>query len=153
MADDDPNQLKGSSCTATLDRAARTLTFDHRGWFRSKPQKASPVVVRLDEITAVEYDFGTLTGWFRISRRGHEPWKGGVASDPHGLNCPVDPTDFAKRVQAEVGLGEQTPGPGAAEPEPPAAVGSAPEDQAQEKPGAVTKAVDGVLTFLSKWPG
>jgi hypothetical protein len=31
MADDDPNRLKGISCTATLDYAAQTLTFEHRG--------------------------------------------------------------------------------------------------------------------------
>jgi hypothetical protein len=46
IADDDPNRLKGSSCTATLDYATRTLTFEHRG---------------------------------------HEPWKGGVASDPTSI--------------------------------------------------------------------
>jgi hypothetical protein len=153
MADDDPNQLKGSSCTATLDLAARTLTFDHRGWFRSKPQKASPVVVPLDEITGVEYDFGVITGWFRISRRGHEPWTGGVASDPHGLNSPVDPTDFAKRVQAAVGLDSRTLVSEAPEPEPAPEPTEDAKDHEPEKPGAVTKAVDGVLTFLSKWPG
>jgi hypothetical protein len=58
MADDDPNRLKGSSCTASLDYGARTLTFEHRGMFRPKPQKASPVIVPFDEITSVEYDWG-----------------------------------------------------------------------------------------------
>jgi hypothetical protein len=53
----DPNRLKASSCIATLDYAARTLTFVHRGMFRSKPQKASPVIVPFDEITSVDYDW------------------------------------------------------------------------------------------------
>ncbi len=83
MADDDPNRLKGISCTATLDYAAQTLTFEHRGMFRSKAQKASPVIVPFDEIASVEHE----GKWLRITRRGHEPWEGGVASDPHGLNC------------------------------------------------------------------
>jgi hypothetical protein len=98
---------------ASLDHVARTLTFEHRGMFRSKPQKASPVIVPLREIVSVEYDFGTITGWFRISRRGYEPWSGGVASDPHGLNCAVDPAAFAQWDQAAVGI--EPPAPDSAE--------------------------------------
>jgi hypothetical protein len=148
MADDDPDRLAGSSCTATLDHVARTLTFEHRGMFRSKPQKASPVIVPLREIVSVEYDFGTITGWFRISRRGYEPWSGGVASDPHGLNCAVDPAAFAQRVQAAVGI--EPPAPDSAE-QPSgnsntddAVDQGAPETEDTPKPsGKVTKAVDG----------
>jgi hypothetical protein len=76
-----PIASKGLSCTATLDYATRTLTFEHRGWFLSKAQKASPVIVPFDEIASVEYE----RKWFRITRRGHEPWKGGVASDPTSI--------------------------------------------------------------------
>jgi hypothetical protein len=153
MADNDPDCLKGSSCTATLDWAARTLTFEHRGWFRSKPQKASPVIVPFNEIAGVESEWGTITGWFRISRHGHEPWKGGVASDPHGLNCAVDPTEFAMRVQQAVGIDPSEPV--AAEPvEAPVQSAPADDDAANVEPkpdGKVVKAVDGVLDFFSKW--
>jgi hypothetical protein len=154
MADDDPDRLKGSSCTATIDWTARTLTFEHRGWFRSKPQKASPVVVPFDEIVAVESDFGTITGWFRILRRGYEPWKGGVASDPHGLNCAVDPTTFAQRVQAAAGVEQPLPDSVAeadTESTPEEATPAA-DSEAEPKPdGKVVKSVDGVLDFFSKW--
>jgi hypothetical protein len=154
MADDDPDRLAGSSCTATIDWAARTLTFEHRGWFRSKPQKASPVIVPFDEIVAVESDFGTITGWFRISRRDHEPWKGGVASDPHGLNCAVDPTAFAQRVQAAAGIEPPVPDPvedvdtdaGLDERAPGGETETAPKPDSK-----AVKAVDGVLDFFSKW--
>jgi hypothetical protein len=152
MADDDPDRLKGSSCTATIDWAARTLTFEHRGWFLSKPQKASPVIVPFDEIVAVESDY-KFTGWFRISRRDHEPWKGGVASDPHGLNCAVDPTAFAHRVQAAAGIEQPaTASAGEAEvsEEPTVDVDT---DAAPKPDGKVVKAVDGVLDFFSKWNG
>jgi hypothetical protein len=124
--------------------------------FRSKPQKASPVIVPFDEITSVEWDFGKITGWFRIARRGHEPWKGGVASDPHGLNCAVDPTAFAQRVQQVVGI--HRPTTDSAEPPTGDAGTTAEPDakrdadgQAEPKPdGKVTKAVDGVLDFFSR---
>jgi hypothetical protein len=33
---------------------ARTLTFEHRGLFRFKPQKASPVIVQLSEIVGID---------------------------------------------------------------------------------------------------
>jgi hypothetical protein len=36
--------------------------------FRSKPQKASPVIVPLSEIVSVDYDFGMITGWFHVCR-------------------------------------------------------------------------------------
>ena len=156
MADEDPDRLAGSSCTATLDHVARTLTFEHRGMFRSKPQKASPVIVPLSEIVSVDYDFGLITGWFRISRRGHEPWSGGVASDPHGLNCAVDPTAFAQRVQAAVGI--EPPPPDSAE-TPAGDTGvvadqSGPDTEVAPNPsGKVTKAVDGVLDFFSRFNG
>jgi hypothetical protein len=152
MADEDPDRLKGISCTATLDGAARTLTFEHRGMFRSKEQKASPVIVPFDEIASVDYE----RKWFRITRRGHEPWKGGVASDPRGLNCSVDPTAFGERVKQVVGVqqpiadsGEQpTTDPATTEPG-----GELDADgQTAPKPdGKVTKAVDGVLDFFSRF--
>ncbi len=152
MADDGPDRLKGSSCTATIDWSARTLTFEHRGWFLSKAQKASPIVVPFDEIVGVEYDCRTTGGWFRISRRGHEPWEKSVASDLHGLNAPVDPTAFAQRVPAAAGIDESAPASGAD-------TGSALDDQApdakvaepKQEDGKVVKAVDGALDFFSKW--
>ena len=155
MADDDPDRLKGSSCTATIDWAARTLTFEHRGWFLSKPQKASPVIVPFDEIVAVDSDF-KFTGWFRISRRDHEPWLDGVASDPHGMNCAVDPTAFAHRVKAAAGI-EQPVFDSVSE----ADTNAAPElpipdgdtKVAPKQDGKVVKAVDGVLDFFSNWNG
>jgi len=49
MADDDPNRLKGSSCIATLDYAARTLTFVHRGLFRS-PKPDGKVTKAVDGV-------------------------------------------------------------------------------------------------------
>jgi hypothetical protein len=110
MADDDPDRLSGSSCTATIDWAARTLTFDHRGWFR-------------------------------ISRRDHEPWTGGVASDPHGMNCAVDPTEFANRVRTAAGIASAAP-----DPEP-----AVEQEVPKQEDGEVVKAVDGALDFLSKW--
>jgi hypothetical protein len=95
-----------------------------------------------------------MTGWFRISRRGHEPWKGGVASDPHGLNCAVDPTAFAQRVQAAAGIEQPATdsvveaGAAAEEPTPDGDTNAAPKED-----GKVVKAVDGVLDFFSKWNG
>jgi len=155
MADDDPDRLVGSSCTATLDAAARTLTFEHRGWFLSKPQKASPVIVPFDEIVAVESDY-KFTGWFRITRRDHEPWKDGVASDPHGMNCAVDPTAFAHRVKAAAGIEQPafhsvSEADTSAVPELPTPDGDA--KVAPKQDGKVVKAVDGVLDFFSKWNG
>lgn len=150
MADDDPNGLKGISCTATLDYVAQTLTFEHRGMFRSKAQKASPVIVPFDEIASVEYE----RKWFRITRRGDEPWKGGVASDPHGLNCSVDPTAFAERVRAAAGVVQPTTDSA----EPPTGDKAEPDaeqdayGQAEPKPdGKAVKAVDGVLDFFSRF--
>jgi hypothetical protein len=150
--DDDPNRLKGISCTATLDYAARTLTFDHRGMFRSKAQKASPVIVPFDEIASVEHE----GKWLRITRRGHEPWKGGVSSDPHGMNCYVDTTEFAQRVQQAVGIqptldsAERVTGDADAAAEPSAERDA--DGQVEPKPdGKVVKAVDGVLDFFSKF--
>jgi hypothetical protein len=111
MADDDPNVLKGPSCAATLDGAARTLTFEHRG----------------------------------------------ATSDPHGLNCSIDPMAFAQRVQSAVGI--ESPAPDSAEPPAGEADATAEPDtkhdaegQAESKPdGKVTKAVDGVLDFFSRF--
>jgi hypothetical protein len=107
------------------------------------------VIVPFDEIASVEYE----RKWFRITRRGHEPWKGGVASDPHGLNCAVDPTPFAQRVQQVVGIhqpttdsAEQPTGHAGTTAEPDAEHDA--DGQAEPKPdGKVTKAVDGVLDF------
>lgn len=152
MADDDPDRLKGSSCTATIDWSARTLTFEHRGWVLSKAQKASPIIVPFDEIVGVEYDRRNTGGWFRISRRGHEPWEKSVASDPHGLNAPVDPTRFALRVRAAAGIEESAPesdadGGSALDERAP----DAKEAETKQEDGKVVKAVDGVLDFFSKW--
>lgn len=86
----------------------------------------------------------TITGWFRISRHGHEPWSGGVAIDPHGLNCAVDPSDFAQRVRAAVGVT-----PAAAPQTDPVTEEPAPADAKED--GAAIKAVNEVLNFLSTW--
>jgi hypothetical protein len=110
-------------------------------------RKASPVIVPLSEIVSVDYDFGMITGSFRISRRGHAPWSGGVASDP---------TAFAQRVQAAVGI--DPPAPDSAEQ---SAVDTdtdavcdqgAPDTEGAQKPsGKVTKAVDGFLDLFSRF--
>ena len=127
---------------ATIDWSARTLTFEHRGWFLSKAQKVSPIVVPFDEIVGVEYDCRTTGGWFRISRRGHEPWEKSVASDPHGLNAPVDPTAFAQRVLAAAGIDESALDEQASD---------AKDAEPKQEDGKVVKAVDGALDFFSKW--
>lgn len=92
----------------------------------------------------------------RISRRGHDPWKGGVASDPRGLNCAVDPTAFAQRVQAAVGI--KPPAPDSAEQQAgdsatdAALEQSDPDTGVEPKPdGKVTKAVDGFLDLLGRF--
>jgi hypothetical protein len=103
MAEADPNVLDGASCTATLDEAAQTLTFEHRGWGASHEQKArSPLVVPLGAIGAVEYERKRINSWFRVVPRGHDAWDEGAHSNPHGLTCGVDPTAFAERVKAAV---------------------------------------------------
>ena len=61
MAEPDPDRLDGASCTATLDEAAQTLTFEHRGWGASAEQKArSALVVPLGAIGSVEYERARL---------------------------------------------------------------------------------------------
>jgi hypothetical protein len=101
VAEPDPDRLDGASCAATLDAAAGTLTFDHRGWGATAEQKArSPVVVPLGAIAAVEYKRGRFSGWFRVMPRGVPHRNRGAATDPHGLVCAADPTEFAERVKA-----------------------------------------------------
>jgi hypothetical protein len=73
-----------------------------------------------------------------------------VASDPHGLNAPVDPTAFALRVRAAAGIEESAPESDADtaldEPAPDAKAA-----ETKQEDGKVVKAVDGVLDFFSKW--
>jgi hypothetical protein len=102
MAKPDPDVLDGASCTATLDEAAQTLTFVHRGFGASYEQKArSPLVVPLGAIGSVECERRGFNSWFRVVPRGHDAW-GESAHSPHGLTCGVDPTEFAERVTAAV---------------------------------------------------
>ena len=104
MADNDPLRLEGASCTATLDLTAQTLTFEHRGFGAFAEQKAlSPVVVPLGAISAVEFTRGRFTSWFYVALRDQPPWLHGVAKNPHGLTCGVDPTPFAEAVKAAAG--------------------------------------------------
>ncbi|CAN5756990.1 hypothetical protein BH10ACT9_BH10ACT9_01860 [soil metagenome] len=103
MADSDADRFEGASCTATLDTVAQTLTFEHRGWGASREQKAlSPLVVPLGAIGAVEYRKHWVNGYFRIVRRGQQPWLHSIHSDPHALTCAEDPTEFAERVRDAV---------------------------------------------------
>lgn len=103
MADSDADSFEGASCTATLDTAAQTLTFEHRGWGATREQKAlSPLVVPLGAIGAVEFEKHWFNGYFRIVRRGQQPWLHSIHSDPHALTCAEDPTAFALRVRAAV---------------------------------------------------
>jgi len=142
--------LKATSCAITLDQVARTLTFDHRGRLRSKEQKKSPIVVPFDEIIAVESDFGVLTGWFRIRRRGHEPWKDGIATDPHGANCPCDPTEFAERVRAAVGLPLQT-GTGGPVRSDQSGVGGAQPDEPGAGGKTIKKTLGGLFDIVTRF--
>lgn len=101
MADSEPDRFEGASCTATLDTVAQTLTFEHRGWGATKEQKLlSPLVVPLGAIGAVEFEQHWFNGYFRIVRRGQQPWLHSVHADPHALTCAEDPTAFALRVRA-----------------------------------------------------
>jgi hypothetical protein len=103
MAEADPDVLDGASCTATLDEAAQTLTFEHRGWGATYEQKArSPLVVPLGAIGSVEYERKRFSSWFRVVPRGHDAWDESTHLNPHGLTCSVDPTEFAERVKAAV---------------------------------------------------
>jgi hypothetical protein len=98
---DDLDRLEGASSSAALDHRAQTLTFVHHGSVCSAEQKAlSPLVVPLGMITAVDGKPGRSTNWFWVVRRGHRPWTKGVWSDPCGVVCGVDPSDFAERVRS-----------------------------------------------------
>jgi hypothetical protein len=92
------------SSSASLDHRAQTLTFEHHGSICTAQQKAvSPLVIPLGAIAVVECRPGRSTNWFWVVRRGHEPWRKGVSSDPCGVVCGVDPTAFAERVRAAAG--------------------------------------------------
>ena len=100
---DDLDRLEGLSSSATLDHGAQTLTFLHHGSVATDRQKAmSPVVVPLGSIAAVECRPGRSTNWFWVVLRGRSPWQDGVWSDPCGVVCGMDPTDFAERVRLAV---------------------------------------------------
>jgi hypothetical protein len=103
MAEKDPNRLKGSSCTATLDLEAKTLTFEHWGFGSSAELKSlSPVVVPLGAIRSLEFEKRWYGSWLYVALRGQQPWLHGVRLDPHGLTCGDDPTPFAEAVRAAV---------------------------------------------------
>lgn len=103
MADDVFDRLEDSSGRVILDVVARTLTFERYGSVATEEQKAlSPLVIPLGSIAKVECRPGRSTNWFWVVPRGIEPWRGGVWSDPRGLVCGVDPTDFADRVRFAV---------------------------------------------------
>ena len=40
--------------------------------------------------------------------RGQDEWESGAATDPHGLTCGVDPTEFAEGVRSAVALAAPT---------------------------------------------
>ncbi len=102
MAEAGPDVLDGASCTATLDEAAETLTFEHRGWGATYEQKARSLVVPLDAIGSVEYERKHFSSWFRVVPCGHDAWVESAHVNPHGLTCSVDPTELAERVKAAV---------------------------------------------------
>ena len=103
VTDDDLDRLDGSSSSVTLDHRAQTLVFEHQGSTVTDRQKAlSPLVIPLGEIASVEYKPGYSTNWFWVVRRGHKPWRDGVWSNPCGVVCGDDPTDFAARVESAV---------------------------------------------------
>lgn len=105
MTETGGEQFEGASCTATLDTSAQTLTFSHRGFGASAQQKAlSPLVVPLGAIDEVQCHWGRFQGWFRVTLRGQNPWAGSKNSDPHGLTCGENPSEFAQRVRDAVAL-------------------------------------------------
>lgn len=100
---DDPIRLEGASSSATLDRRAQTLTFEHHGAVTTDEQKAlSPLVIPLGAVAAVECQRGRSTNWFWVVRRGHEPWRKGVGTDPCGVVSVADPLQFVEQVRAAV---------------------------------------------------
>lgn len=111
MTADDLDRLEGMSSSATLDHRTLTIVFEHYGAVASAEQKAaSPLVVPLGTIEAVECRPGRSTNWFWVVRRGHKPWRKGVGSDPCGVVCGVDPTAFAERVRSAVALAKPVVG-------------------------------------------
>jgi hypothetical protein len=110
MADSNPDRITGPGCAAALDTAAQTLTFEHRGWFRSKAQKASPIVVPLSEIAAIEYKSHGISTWVRIVRRGQKRWTDVVENDPHAVTTYNDPRAFAERVRLAARLDDSLVG-------------------------------------------
>ena len=100
---DDLYRLEGASSSATLDRGAQTLVFEHFGSVTTAEQKSlSPLVIPLGEIASVEIRCGRSTNWFWVVRRGHQAPRGGAPSDPCGVVSGADPSDFAERVRAAV---------------------------------------------------
>lgn len=100
MTDDALIRFDGGSSSATLDRRAQTLTFEHHGSVTTDEQKAlSPLVIPLGAIASVECQPGRSTNWFWVVRRGHEPWRKGVWCDPCGVVSGDDPREFAERVR------------------------------------------------------
>lgn len=103
MVDYPLDRLEGASSSATLDYRAQTIVFEHFGSVTTAEQKAaSPLAIPLGAIASVECQPGSSTNWFWVVRRGHQPWAKGVWSDPCGVVCSVDPTDFAERVRYAV---------------------------------------------------
>lgn len=112
--------LEGTSSRAVLDLRAQTLTFEHHGSITTDQQKfLSPLVIPLGEIETVECRPGRSTNWFWVVRRGHEPWRKGVASDPCGVVSAVDPSAFVEQVRTAVSRAEPTDGPTAPDAEAP----------------------------------
>ncbi len=107
---DELDQLDGTSGSVRLDHRAQTLVFEHWGSVATDEQRAaSPVVIPLGAIGAVEHRRGRSTNWFWVVRRGHKPWRKGVWSDPCGMVSTADPADFAERVR--VAVASATPAP------------------------------------------
>lgn len=103
MSDDDLDRLEGASSRATLDHRAQTIVFEHHGATATDEQKAqSPLAIPLGAIEAVECKRGRSTNWFWVVRRGREPWRDGVWSDPCAVVSTTDPADFVERVRAAV---------------------------------------------------
>jgi hypothetical protein len=101
VAEHDPDRLDGASCTVRLDTVAQTLTFEHRGWGATTEQRArSPLVVPLGAIASVEHGRKRFHSWFHVLLNGVSAWDAGPATDPLGLVCSDDPTEFADRVKS-----------------------------------------------------
>ena len=104
---DDPLVLPATGAEVRLDLDAQTLTFHYRGRSLLKSKReASPVVVPLGAIESVACKNGRVAGWFQVIRRDRAGWHKDRTSDLHSVSVAVDPTEFAKRVEAAVALAE-----------------------------------------------